>query len=138
MNPPLHTEKVTDDEFLQGQPAVHGSRVLWHDKRSGNFDIFLKDIVSGELVQVTRGAADEKYPSISEDLIAWVSGDHLWAAMIPKAETQPPVTPTPVTPPPVTQTQKTVKLKTKFTAKKNKLNVKLAVQDSLSLSLIHI
>ena len=32
---------ITTDPSIQESPAVYGDRIVWHDNRSGNWDIYL-------------------------------------------------------------------------------------------------
>ncbi|MBI3027386.1 S8 family serine peptidase [Candidatus Woesearchaeota archaeon] len=52
-------------------PAINGTKLVWHDNRYGNYDIFMYDISSGIETQLTYSLADELYPRIHNDMIVW-------------------------------------------------------------------
>jgi len=65
-------EPVSTADKSQWQPRISGTRVVWQDKRNGHFDIFMKDLATGDdEEQVTWSPGDDKYADISGDWIVW-------------------------------------------------------------------
>ncbi len=72
---------VTDDDEYQFVPRIHKRRVVWMDLRLGESDtlgnwengaIFMKDLDSGEVTQITDGEALASYPDIHDDIVVWM------------------------------------------------------------------
>ncbi len=55
----------------QMYPDVSGTKVVWQDKRSGDWDIYVKDIETGVVTRLTSNASDETRPSIDGDIVVW-------------------------------------------------------------------
>ena len=51
-------------------PIISGNLVVWQDNRNGDFDVYVKDLVSGNETKLT-GDGDQVYPDISGNTIAW-------------------------------------------------------------------
>ncbi|HET6232905.1 MAG TPA: hypothetical protein VFE05_22705 [Longimicrobiaceae bacterium] len=54
-----------------GDPSVSGSRIVWADDRSGNYDVYLDDVRTGEQRQITTDPAGQFNAQISGSLIVW-------------------------------------------------------------------
>jgi beta propeller repeat protein len=54
-----------------GDPSVSGSRIVWADDRSGNYDVYLYDVRTGEQRQITTDPAGQFNAQISGSLIVW-------------------------------------------------------------------
>ncbi len=72
---------VTDDDEYQFTPRIHKRKVVYMDLRMGESDtrgnwehgaIFMKDLDSGKVEQITDGAALASYPDIYDDIIVWM------------------------------------------------------------------
>ena len=80
---------VCNDTAQQAAPRISGDRVVWQDKRNGNWDIYgatidaATDTVSAATPICTE-AHDQTAPDISGDTVVWVddrSGDQdIWGA----------------------------------------------------------
>jgi len=106
--------------FFQVTPDLHLHHLVWADDKSGDgWDIYYKNLVSGEVVNITEGLPPlpNQYPTVSESYIAWVSGDVLWSRQVPGAPPPMP-TPTPDPPPVPDPVGLTVKISAKYSAKK--------------------
>ena len=76
---------VTDDNDYQIFPRIHGDRVVWQDFRLGEGEptgswehcaIFMNDLSSDEVTQVTDGAAIAAYPDVHGDVVVWQDYRH--------------------------------------------------------------
>ncbi|HEY3316926.1 MAG TPA: Ig-like domain-containing protein, partial [Coriobacteriia bacterium] len=52
-------------------PAVSGGRLVWADRRTSRYDIYLYDVITRATRCLTSGAADHVQPAISGDLVVW-------------------------------------------------------------------
>lgn len=55
----------------QQHPKISGTRAVWQDNRSGNWQIYTKVTGSTNSVAITTGPADHQYPAISGNIIVW-------------------------------------------------------------------
>lgn len=55
----------------QQHPKISGTRVVWQDNRSGEWQIFAKDTTSGSGMVITTNGSDHQYPVISGNIIVW-------------------------------------------------------------------
>ncbi len=72
--------QITTDTADQGNPAIHGNKIVWFDWRNGNGDIYMYDLGldglfgtaddSGE-VQITTDTAGQGNPAVYLDKIVW-------------------------------------------------------------------
>lgn len=56
----------------QGHPDIFEDKIVWHDKRKGNWDIYLYDLSKGEERPLTEDPSDQFSPVIHENWVAWV------------------------------------------------------------------
>ncbi len=63
--------QLTADGSTQEQPSILGRLVAWSDKRSGNFDIRVRDLDTGEERVVAGTPADERVPILTASGIFW-------------------------------------------------------------------
>lgn len=55
----------------QQHPDVSGTRVVWQDNRSGNWDVYLKETGGAASTLVAANAFDQERPSVDGDIIVW-------------------------------------------------------------------
>lgn len=63
--------QITSNPFDQILPAVSGHRIVWQDRRSGNWDVYLYDTRNGEVRPIANTAADEVLPDIDGERVVW-------------------------------------------------------------------
>ncbi|HOT95471.1 MAG TPA: hypothetical protein PK089_09845, partial [Methanoregulaceae archaeon] len=66
------TRLVSPHPWIQFTPSVWQDRVVWQDKRNGNWDIFLFNLTTGVETPVCIHPAKQSHPVISGDRIVWV------------------------------------------------------------------
>ena len=59
--------RLTRDPAIDQRPSlsVDGRTIAWETNRSGNFDVWVKDLVSGEEKAITRGPLREHMPALA-------------------------------------------------------------------------
>lgn len=64
---------------LSHELAIDGNNVVWTgvDPQAEGDIVFLYEIASGRLQQVTDGSGVPGYPDVSQDFVAWIDGDEL-------------------------------------------------------------
>ena len=50
---------------------IDGSKIVWSEEKSGNSDIFMYDIVTGQTSTICDDPSNQEYPDISGDYIVW-------------------------------------------------------------------
>jgi beta propeller repeat protein len=55
-------------------PRICGNRVVWQDARYGPTDIFMADLDTGEVENVTASDTWEVLPDIDDDIVVWKDG----------------------------------------------------------------
>jgi TolB protein len=57
----------------QVRPSIDGSRLVWFDKRSGNFDLYLYDLSTGleKVIATNPGSELDSLPAIDGNRIVW-------------------------------------------------------------------
>lgn len=58
----------------QQHPAISGTQVVWQDNRSGEWQIYTRDVLSGASAAVTAGASNHEFPAIDNHIIVWQDG----------------------------------------------------------------
>jgi len=72
-------DDITIGSYEQSYPAVDGDIVVWQDRSSGDWDIWGKDLSSGEPpFPVFQGAGDQKAPAISGNYVVWKGSDGIY------------------------------------------------------------
>jgi len=67
------TEQViTNTEGFKQNVRICGDRVVWDERRNGNWDIFMYDLATETEIRLTNDPADQIAPAISEAAVVWV------------------------------------------------------------------
>jgi beta propeller repeat protein len=61
-----HPDDATD-------PVIEGNRIVWADNRSGDYDLWTLVLPDGEPSALLVRPGDQKQPTLSGDLLAWIS-----------------------------------------------------------------
>ena len=67
-------QPVLVDPSTQTAPAIDGRRVVWQDARSGPADIYLADLDTGTIRNLTNSYQWEAIPDISGNYVVWRDG----------------------------------------------------------------
>jgi Tol biopolymer transport system component len=61
--------RLTSDPSIDQRPSLSldGARVAWETSRGGNFEVWVKDLVSGRELGITNGPLREHMPALSPD-----------------------------------------------------------------------
>ncbi|MDP3790413.1 MAG: IPT/TIG domain-containing protein, partial [Candidatus Omnitrophota bacterium] len=62
--------KITSIDWC-GAPMIHSDKIVWHDYRNFNADIYMYDISTGEETCITDYEGSQALPSIYGDKIVW-------------------------------------------------------------------
>lgn len=84
---------ITAGGLRAQQPSVSGTRVVWADYRSGQWDVWLYDAAVKRARKITSGPGDKVQPAISGDTVVYVAfGDttkgNIYAYDIPTGTTK--------------------------------------------------
>ena len=63
--------QITTNQADQKFPAIYGDRIVWMDRRNGNWDIYMYDLSTGTETQITTNPSSHEYPKIHGDRIVW-------------------------------------------------------------------
>jgi len=63
---------LVEDDFIQKDPVLDGTRVVWADNRNGTFDLFALDLETMETTAVVEAPDDQHSPSLSGDALVYV------------------------------------------------------------------
>lgn len=66
------TEPLVQRPAAQGRPDIYEDKIVWHDKRNGNWDIYLYDLSKGEERPLTEDPSDQFSPVIHGNHVVWV------------------------------------------------------------------
>jgi beta propeller repeat protein len=60
----------------QDNPSLDGNMAVWNSRETGDWDIFLmKQMPDGEIVKISQGPQNQRYPDISEGVVVWQDYD---------------------------------------------------------------
>ncbi len=59
---------------MVGGISVGGDYIVWSDNRTGDYNIYLFNLLTGEKKTIDASKGDQKWPSISGDIIVWEDG----------------------------------------------------------------
>jgi len=62
--------RITTSE-LASHPDIYGNRIVWHDWRNGNYDIYMYDLSTSRETRITANESNQTYPAIYGDRIVW-------------------------------------------------------------------
>jgi|GEM_PF-1084482 len=65
--------RITSSMGLSGisSPAIYADRIVWMDKRNGNWDIYMYNLSTSQEIQITSNKSDQLNPAIYGDRIVW-------------------------------------------------------------------
>jgi beta propeller repeat protein len=63
--------RVTNNDFVQQDPDISGTKVVWEDNRNGNWDIYMFDAATGQTRRLTDEPHDQINPQISGHIVVW-------------------------------------------------------------------
>ncbi|MBT5023013.1 hypothetical protein HOK51_10385 [Candidatus Woesearchaeota archaeon] len=72
-DPTYSTENISTTAF-QMNPSIYGTKMVWQDNRSGNWDIFLYDFVDQTELQITTSSSNDTKPVIYNNRIFYQRG----------------------------------------------------------------
>jgi beta propeller repeat protein len=70
--------QITTDTTDQNIPAIYGDRIVWHDYRNGNADIYMYDLSMSTESQITTDTAYQGYSAFYGDKIVWQDDRNGW------------------------------------------------------------
>jgi beta propeller repeat protein len=65
------TKRLTSSIAAQVDPAIDGRRIVWADRRNGNWDIYLYDTLNKATTRLTTNGADQTAPAISGTMVVY-------------------------------------------------------------------
>jgi len=63
---------ITLNRERQEYPDIYEDKIVWSDKRNGNWDIYMYDFSTGQEKRITTDLSNQMRPSISGDKIVWL------------------------------------------------------------------
>ncbi len=71
-SPVIEHEEYVSPSFSGGRyVSIYDDKIVWHDWRNGNADVFLYDVSEGTETQITDDPLDQGFPDIYGDIIVW-------------------------------------------------------------------
>jgi len=84
---------ITHDGAINYRPSVSadGSKLAYVSNRTGNFEVWIKDLLNGNEVALTHTAVQENFAAISRDgtKVAYSDGMTIWLAAVSGGEQRP-------------------------------------------------
>ena len=72
-------QKSLDFGTESSYPAIYENKIVWTDKRNGNWDIYMYDISTSKEKRITSNSSDSVWPAIYGNKIVWMdnrNGDY--------------------------------------------------------------
>lgn len=66
-----------------GAPSVSDGRIAWSDERSGNYDVYVYEVASGQIRQITTNPAGQFNARIAGDYVVWEDGRNSTSPFFP-------------------------------------------------------
>lgn len=63
--------EIISDLSEKHAPKIYNDKIVWQDKRNGNYDIYLYDLTKQQEIQITQNEKDQIYPQTFGDKIVW-------------------------------------------------------------------
>jgi len=63
--------RITNDTVDQQVSAASDDRIIWQDNRTGDFDVYIYNVTSDEIIQIQINDSDQLNPAIQDDLVVW-------------------------------------------------------------------
>lgn len=63
--------RITSGPYVQSLPKIDGDLIVWEDDRSGNVDIWMHDLSTGQETPVETDGAEQREPDVSGSRIVW-------------------------------------------------------------------
>mgnify|MGYP000870971321 FL=1 len=71
VSPVITETQITSNVSDQMLPDIYGDKIVWHDTRNGNLDIYMYDLSTSKETQITSNESWQGWPDIYEDRIVW-------------------------------------------------------------------
>ena len=65
------TSQINAGAGVKLNPAIYGEKLVWQDKRNGNWDIYMYDVATSTEKQITSSTSNDENPDIYGDYIVY-------------------------------------------------------------------
>ena len=65
--------ELTSDQNNQQYPRIYGNTIVWRDFSSGDYEVFMYDIITEQATQITNDSLNQQNLAIYEDIIVWTT-----------------------------------------------------------------
>ena len=62
--------RITTNKSYSENPAIYNNKIVWHDDRNGNWDVFIFDLVTKKQISTTN-KSDQINPDIYGNNVVW-------------------------------------------------------------------
>ena len=69
------TTQIADNAGTDRDPQIDGTQVVWSGNSTGNFEIYLYDVIGADTTKLSKNSWDDVSPSIHDGLVAWQGDD---------------------------------------------------------------